>query len=245
MKRFTNNISLFIILICGILLIACSSNSKVSDRIIVQQYGFKTLEMADAIAELNTIESITEISSNVVLCKVIKLNNVSVTQTNQLDFEYEVQIEKVYLNANNLLNDGDIITISSSEGIIKGSEFNKLIKDSKHANKFGYANIEYKENEYITSSYYDAIPIEVGKTYIMYLTDRYYETYKVFAESGRMFLYEYTDEVVYSGSEFLKNDLSFEELETQIYNAIKNRTGRADEIGYHSYLEELGKTQKN
>jgi hypothetical protein len=80
----------------------------------------------------------------------------------------------------------------------------------------------------------------------MYLTDEYSENYSVYAETGKMFLYEYNiaNEVIYQGINYDKLEITFDELEAQIYEDITNRTGRADEIGSDAYIDELGQINK-
>ncbi len=43
------------------------------------------------------------------------------------------------------------------------------MKNNATAKKLNILQGEYNDNEYITSSTWDAVPIEVGKTYIMFI----------------------------------------------------------------------------
>ena len=202
------------------------------------------MNMASEIADVNNIEAVTEMATQILLVNINKLEKVSVTQLYLLDFTYDATIEKIYMDISGKLKKGDSITVTSPQGIIKGTEFVKLAKNSKHAQKYGYANREYTENDYIISSVFDGIPIEEGKKYIMYLSDDYLEKYSVYPDIGRMYLYEYTYGVLYKGSDYIKMNVSIKELEAQISKDIKNRTGRADEIGVDAYIDELGELQR-
>ena len=143
------------------------------------------------------------------------------------------------------INIGDIIPVTSSEGIMKASEAAKMIKDSPRAKKFGILQGKYNDNDYITSSTWDAIPIEVGKTYIMFITDRYYADEGVYAESGRSFLFEVEEQSVYSSRAMTRNKKTTNDIVSEILAQIEVRTGRADEVGVDQYMIELGEKQKN
>ncbi len=236
---------LFILLAALILLASCSAENENNEKNIVKTFGFKNLDMSEKIADINNIEAITEISAQIILCCVKSCKEVSINDLDEFNFTYEVEVRKIYLNVNDRLKEGDIIAVSSSEGIILANEAKARFGSSAHAQKFGYFNNDYGDNDYFTASCYDAVPIEVGKTYIMYLTDEYLENWSLYAETGRMYLYEIEGDMVYSGVDRNKLDLSFKKLEKQIIGDIEKRTGRVDEIGFDAYLDELAKKQVN
>ena len=219
-------------------------DKEISERIIAEKIGVTSNDLMSVIADVNNIEAITEISTQIVVCRVNKLQKAFVTEIGLLRFIYGVIIEEIYMDVNNMLKVGDTITISTAKGIIKGNDFKELFGNSERAQKIGYANREYEDNEYIASSSYKGIPVEVNKTYIMYLTDMYFESENLYAETGRQFIYEYTNGVLYQGLDYQKMDIDIEQLKNQITTDIKNRTGRVDEIGYDNYLEELGEIQR-
>ena len=59
--------------------------------------------------------------------------------------------------------------------MVTAKEAAAMVKDTLRAKKFGILQGEYADNEYIRCSTWGAIPIEVGKSYILFLTDEYYE----------------------------------------------------------------------
>ena len=219
-------------------------DKEIAERNIVDVIGFTSDNMMYNVADLNSIEAITEISTQIILCRVDKVEEVFMTEINLLRFIYDVTIEEIYMDVNNMLKIGDTVKVSTAKGIIKGRDFNKIAGNSAHAQKFGYANKNYEDNEYIVSSSFGGIPVEEGKTYIMYLTDRYFENEKLYAETGRQFIYEYSDGVLYQGLDYEKMDINIIKLKEQITRNIKNRTGRADEIGFDNYIDELGEMQR-
>ena len=150
----------------------------------------------------------------------------------QINFKYSVKVLDIIMDVDDSLKIGDTITVSSSEGIMKASEAAELVKDDPVAKKLNILQGEYSDNEYITSSTWDAVPIEVGKTYIMFITDRYLETEGLYSESGRSFLFECDNS---------KTDDIIEKIKAQ----AALRTGRADEVGASQYMTELGERQRN
>ncbi|MBE6657885.1 MAG: hypothetical protein E7604_05505 [Ruminococcaceae bacterium] len=212
-------------------------------RTIVKNYGY--LEpMGMQIADVNNYEAVTELSSQIVLCKVNDLVEVEISQTGQFSFCYEIEILDTLLDVGVRLQIGDTVRVTSSEGILKATDAAALVADTARAKKFGILQENYAEEDYIVSSTWNAIPIEVGNCYLMYLNDVYLEKEGVYAESGRSYLYEYHGQTVYSGRDMIKNDLTLTEIINTVESYITMRTGRADEIGDDAYIDELGEKQQ-
>ena len=89
----------------------------------------------------------------------------------------------------------------------------------------------------------DAIPIEVGKRYLIYMSDEYLASEGVYAEDGYSYLYEIDGNTVRYGMDALTDSRTPEELIAAVEAQIASRTGRADEIGSSQYIDELGKAQ--
>ena len=229
-------------------LISCSEEVTADERIIVANVGSGSWDLSSSlaylIADTHHIEPITELSSQIVLCTITGILDIRFNDFGDLIFDYETKIDNIYFDVSGNFKKDDIITITTSQGIMKGNDYSALIKNNARAQKFGDANKVYADNEYITASTYDGIPMEVGKQYIAYLTDDYAEEYNVYPEIGKMYLYEYTDGVLYQSINYDKLEITLDELKDQIYGDLKNRTGRADEIGTDAYIEELGEKQR-
>jgi len=251
LKNMSKLSYIFILLmLLTVVLISCE-NSVSSDmsaeteeeRVIVKTLGYVDLTMGSPIADVNSLDVITELSTQTVLCSIESVEKISTTEMNFLNFNYNVKILDIYMDTNDRLEIGDVIPVSTSEGIIKANEAAEMFKYSSRAQKYGIVQGDYADNEYFVSSVWNAIPIEVGKQYIMYLTDEYLETDGVYAEGGRQFLYEYTEQNVYSTRDRIPE--STDQVIEKIKSHIANRTGRADEIGYYPYLDELAEKQRN
>lgn len=242
-----NSVVIFLCLL--VFLSACNETySPFSGMNIVHEYGWEDTSSLMASytwnpALFDTVEVITELSSQVVVCKIEKLNNVKINAFDELHYYYTVTIEEVLFDKDQIFKIGDQITVSSSEGILPANQAKALYENSAHAKKFGVLQGEYGENDYVRSSYYNGIPIQVGETYLMYLTDRYYKTEKVYSENGGEFLYLCRGNAVYTGREGVKHSLTLSELKNQISAQLELRTGRADEIGEIAYINELGEQQ--
>lgn len=211
---------------------SCGNASKADERVIVKEFGYSAQSMTSEVADVNNLEAVTELSSQAIKCEIVSLDDASVNEMGQINFKYSVKVLDIIMDVDDSLKIGDTITVSSSEGIMKASEAAELVKDDPVAKKLNILQGEYSDNEYITSSTWDAVPIEVGKTYIMFITDRYLETEGLYSESGRSFLFECDDS---------NTDDIIEKIRAQ----AQLRTGRAVEVGASQYMNELGERQRN
>jgi len=220
-------------------------DKELSERVIVQHIGptFDDDSMFSLIADINNIDAVTELSTQIILCHVEKVNDIVFTEHYTLNFEYTVTVKDIIFDVNKRLKVGDSITVSTPKGLIKGNDFTELVKDTEHAKKFGYQDRVYKENEYIASSSFRGIPMEAGKDYIICLTDIYVDSVKIYVDEGCRFLWEYTNGVIYTGLEYVKTDVGYEELKSNLNRVLARRTGRADEIGAMEFIKELGVRQ--
>lgn len=211
----------------------------------VKEYGWTDSSqiMASPIADTNNPEAIAELSSQVVICEISALDRAIVNGIGDLHFYYTATIKEILYDRDLIFTVGDSITVSSSEGILPANEAKALYHDSAYAKKYGVMQGEYSADDYVRSSFDNAIPIQVGETYLMYLTDRYFAREKVYAENGQQYLYLCKDNTLYAGREGIKTDVTLEKMKMQVSKQMAARTGRADEIGHSAYLNELGKRQ--
>ena len=236
--RYGSLAACIVVVLCGIFWLNREPAYTKPQRNIVETFGYIE-PMGSQVADVNNYEAITELSSQVVLCEVKKLLDVSVTDVGLFSFRYEIEISDILLDVGDRLEIGDTVQITSSEGILKAVDAAELIADTPRAKKLGILQGEYTDEDYIISSTWNAIPIEIGNSYLMYLDDDYLETEGVYAESGRSYLYEYHDQVVYSGRDMIKIESSLSGILETVSGYISMRTGRADEIGEAAYLLEL------
>lgn len=239
---------LCVILATMLLLSSCgtasdSATPETDERIIVEEFGYIEPSMSSRIADINNLEAITELSSHVIVGKVTDIEDITYTEIGLFNFQYAVEVTDLLMDARNSLTIGDRLSVTSSEGILKAADAAAMVADTPRAKKLGILQGAYADNEYILSSTYDAIPIEVGKTYLMFLSDEYLENEGVYAESGRMFLYEIEDQVVHTGRAMTLSEDSTDDVIDTIMAQIALRTGRADEIGSSAYMWELAERQ--
>ena len=241
-----------VVLLC--LLCACTAPTKVYEdpapaaetaepgRIIVAEYGSRE-QVGYTFVDLDAIETVAEMSTQIVICRVLGLEDMKVDIVGTPSIHYQMYVLDILMDVNERLSVGDTVTVTSGEGIIPASfAYERARKRYKKLR--GLDREDYAENEYILSSYLDAIPMEVGKTYLMFLTDRYLENESVYAESGRAYLYELTDGAVYYTRDRIPYPRTEDELIADIGVLIANRSGRADEIGEDAYMLELEEEQQ-
>lgn len=211
----------------------------------VKEYGWEdgSSVMGSPIADTNTPEAVAELSSQVVICEITALDRAIVNEIGDLHFYYTATVKEILYDRDSIFAIGDSITVSSSEGVLPANAAKALYQDSAYAKKYGVMQGEYGINDYVRSSFDNAIPIQDGETYLMYLTDRYFAREKVYAENGQQYLYLCKDNTLYVGREGIKTDVTLEKMKVQVSKQMAARTGRADEIGHSAYLNELGKQQ--
>lgn len=235
--------TLFLVLIT---FVSCGdAYSPFAEMNFVKEYGWTDSSqiMASPIADTNNPEAIAELSSQVVICEISALDRAIVNGIGDLHFYYTATIKEILYDRDLIFTVGDSITVSSSEGILPANEAKALYHDSAYAKKYGVMQGEYSADDYVRSSFDNAIPIQVGETYLMYLTDRYFAREEVYAENGQQYLYLCKDNTLYAGREGVKTDVTLEKMKMQVSKQMAARTGRADEIGHSAYLNELGKRQ--
>ncbi len=217
------------------------------DYNIVAEFGslHSGTSMVYRFVDLSGPEAITEISSHIVMCKILSVEDVVFTDTAEFNFRYSIQVEDILFDATSTLEIGDVISITSSEGIMKASEAAEMIGHTARSQKLGILQGEYGENDYILCSSYNAIPIEVGHTYILYLTDRYLEAEGVYAESGRSLLYEYTEDgEVFTTRNMTPCTENIDQVLDRVNGLIQKRSGRVEQVGFDRYTNELAARQR-
>ena len=217
---------------------------------VVQSLGGKEV-MGSFVADINNIEATTELSTQIVKCKILDMEKIDVYNTSNLNFLFNAEIEEVYFDVNSgidnktsdSLSAGDKIVISTGDAVVKATVAAEALKGKSDAKFLTMQSEDYKENDYIVCSMWDSIPVEAGNSYILYLTDEFLESEGAYTEVGRMFTWGILNGDMYYGVDFIKSDMSLSEVEAQIAENVANRTGRVDQIGRNEYLTELGKLQ--
>ena len=243
-KRFTLCLSISLVL----LLTSCQNTKLISDASadvldpeikIVRTFGVKDNSLSSYIVDFNNIEYITELSSQIMMLKVISMDEAEVGSLGNLNFQYTAEIMEIYLDTSGDFEVHDKIHFASNEGMMKAKDAAKLFEGSARAQKLGILQDEYSDNEYIASSNYNAVPIEVGKTYIIYLSDEYLESDGSYTDIGRSYLYEVNTTNARMGYENPIETNTTNDLISQIKEDIQSRTGRVDEIGPSAYRKEI------
>jgi hypothetical protein len=221
-------------------LFSCSQDIKsipnIQEKNIIANLGFTPGDNSLTYGSEVTKEDVLEISNIWVLAEIIDSTKVNFDSLmGIINFEYAAEIKKIYYSTNSDISVSNIITISSNSGIISANELQDMAGSSAHAQKFGYLNGEYTDNDYFISSSFNKIVLEVGKQYIIYLTDSTKESYGVYTDRSYGFVYEYSDGHLYSEIDRKESSKTIEMLEQEIYEEASNRTGIVEEIGISGY----------
>lgn len=209
------------------------------EKIIIRTFGVKDNSLASYIVDFNNLEYITELSTQIMMLKVLSMDEAEVGSLGNLNFQYTAEIMEIYLDTSGNFEVHDEIHFASNEGMMKAKDAAKLFEGSARAKKLGILQGEYADNEYIASSNYNAVPIEVGKTYIVYLSDEYLESDGSYTDIGRSYLYEVNTTNARMGYEDPIETKQTNDIISQIKEDIQNRTGRVDEIGPKAYRSEI------
>ncbi|MCQ2425986.1 MAG: hypothetical protein MJ070_07560 [Lachnospiraceae bacterium] len=196
-----------------------------------------------------TLDFITETSSQLIECEVLSLDDwYLLKDMGDFVFTYSVRVNRIVYDSAGSIRVGDTIRVQSSEGMLPASEAREWYAEAEA--KYGTPfpeDAEYGEHQYMAQASL-SFPIEVGKTYLMFLDDPYVESDGVYAETGEYLLYLIEDGKVYVGDpngnpEPVLSDQTYEELLTELTAHAEKRTGLADEIGFYPYraLVEQGK----
>ena len=79
----------------------------------------------------------------------------------------------------------------------------------------------YTDSDYISSSQFNAVPMEAGGTYIVYLSSDSLETYGYYREIGYSYLYEVVGEDIYTGSDRILSELTLADTEKEIAEQLR------------------------
>lgn len=199
-------------------------DKELNSRIIAGTVGDGWNSLGTWAYDMDDINVITGLSTQIILCHIDSLENAFISPTYNLDFDYEITVEEIFMDVNNMLNVGDKITVRSVKGIITVNELKKLKSARVNGSLVKYIDGEYSDDEYVLLSSFESIPFEEGKTYIMYLTDQYLDRVKWYGETGYGFSYEYTDGILYHGINYEKMNITIDQLKEQISSDIMNRS---------------------
>lgn len=228
---------LLLLLSAGLLLTSCAEEEP--ERNIVGRFGFSREDSLSFTSIDYTVDIITEVSSHIVAVEVVSVKYGALEELSG-DFKYEVRVLKEFLDTTDTVKKGDTLLVQCNEGIMPAADAQVLMADTGAEL---YLTGEYEENDWIIASNHDALPVEVGKTYLMFLTDDYLEAHGMYAECGSQYLFEYKGGLF--PSLYAENADASPVTLDDVKSAVKKRTGRADEIGMEAYIRELQEALKN
>lgn len=163
----------------------------------------------------------------------------SLTFTGSCHFGYTGKIRKIYHDSSESLKTGDCIPLRSTEGVMKAADAAELVKYPLTFKGQKILTGTYTDNDYILSSQWNAVPMEVGGTYIVYLSSETLQREGYYTECGYSLLYETVGDMIYTGTDRILSEKTLTDVEKEIENQLASRKGRVDELGYSLYSYEL------
>lgn len=238
MKRTTLlllSLFFFMLMISG-----CAEKSE-NDRVVI---GNLAPVEGDLVYDISTIEGATECADLIVMGKINKLIETTVSDETDLpQFLYEVEILKIYYDRHSVLSVKDTVKFSSRSGYMPAIEYAEHMSKSKRGQKFNIAQDDYSSNEYFEFASFGSLAFDIEKTYIMFLDNDSPATSPVYREATYTQMYEISNSNLKQGTTKNISDFSLPELETAIYSAVSNRSGELDD-GLTAYLEKQNNQDK-
>jgi len=225
------------LLTAAMLLSSCAKDEP--ERNIAAQFGFSKNDALSFSAVDYTVDIITEVSSHIAAVEIVSVESGALEELSA-DFKYEVKVVKEFLDTTDTISKGDFLLVQCNEGTMPARDAQTLMAGTGAEL---YLTGEYGENDWIIASNHGALPVEVGKTYLMFLTDDYLEPHGMYAECGSQYLFEYKDGLF--PSLYAENADAASVTLADVKSAVKKRTGRADEIGLEAYIRELNEAASN
>lgn len=141
--------------------------------------------------------------------------------TGSYHFEYGCEILKIYRDESASLHVGDSISVFTTEGIMKASDAAAILRYPMTYRGSKVLTEPCTDNDYISSSHFNAVPIEIGRTYIVYLSSDPLETYGYYDEIGYSYLYEVVGDDIYTGSERILSEMTLADAEQEIAEQLR------------------------
>lgn len=248
-----NRFLILLLVICFLLLLgltSCNDTKRFDDHRYVEIEAYYDIPENARTKRAGLYEDealMTEVASQIVMCKITELDEVQYTAHNGLWFAYTAEVQEIYLDSSASLAVGDTIHLKSDSGMVSINDLLLYHIRYQDADLLGIdLRASYSDRAYLAASWGESIPIEVGQTYIVYLSDEaVYQKVGYYYEMGDSYLYECDGNTVWYGRDMKRHALTTEELIEQIKKRVSTRSGRCDEIGYIAYLDELMQQQES
>ena len=172
-----------------------------------------------------TIEYVTEHATQIIACRVERvLEEKYIAGDFAWQFTYVVSILDIYLDLHGRMRVDDVAEVVMHEGMMTAKKAWRIMCEEDNPILPPLFTPElYGDGDWVTSTYYDAIPVEVGKTYLMFLNDGILEKTGCYNEIGDAFLYEYEGDTVYVGANMRKSESTTAQIIEMIKDQIEKR----------------------
>lgn len=246
MKKLISMLTMLTVFaLCAMLFCSCSQTEEYDPwegKNIVKS-DVQSGELTSWMADTREFDAVNELSTQVIKCKVKGINKLETTVMGTISFKLDVEVEDIYLDIGDQLNVGDSIVISTNNALMTANDVLEKLSVSDARNYNILQDGPYGENDYVLYSAFDGTPMELNGSYIIYLTDRYFDSEGVYADIGYSHVYAIKDSGIYVGDDITKSDMNERELIKFVKDGIEARTGRVQEVGEDQYLSELAERQ--
>ncbi|MBQ4042616.1 MAG: hypothetical protein IJD06_01375 [Clostridia bacterium] len=243
-----------LLLLLPLVLTACHTGQYPPQYDIVYEAGYNPEP-----DRRDTTEVITELSTRIVVCTLREREVQKWDAANGFQSLYTAEIDEILMDVRGTLAAGEIIRFSSYEGLIPVHQASAAMEtmpasaSTQRSRELTALLRAAPEDSFVLSSGHDGIPLVVGNTYLVYLSDWGMEPYRkemgsdivlieepddFFTESGLSHMYELRRGKVYRGRDTVPMEITEKQLKEQIRDHISRRTGIAHEIGVFPYLQQ-------
>ncbi len=199
-------------------------------------------DLEEYMVDISEPEIVLERTTQLLMVEIQSVD--SLTYTGSCHFGYTGKITKIYHDSSESLKIGDSISLRSTEGVMKAADAAELVKYPLTFKGQKILTGTYTDDDWILSSQWNAVPMEVGGTYIVYLSSETLQREGYYTECGYSLLYETDGDLIYTGTDrehFLAgtyrvlSDKTLEDVEKEIAAQLTSRKGYVDELGHDLY----------
>jgi hypothetical protein len=187
---------------------------------------------------------VIEYATCILLCRIDAMEDVGATRTVSgnddenpyvwtLNYSYSATAEEVLFAREGDVKQGDALSFSAGSGMVRINDLKHLLPPQEVTALGIDLHRQYSDSDYIATAKGNTIPIEVGKTYLVFLN----EEYGYYSDCGFGELYECDGEAVYAGWDMKRSETSSAELIGQTRARIEARSGIFDEMSMYERLE--------
>ena len=222
----------------AIFLASCGDALIVEPRMVSldirSEGGYLTNMIFEDRIKWSELSDVVELSDGAVVAVVRELSGFDRGERGaSMEFTYTIEPTEVLFDTTGELTVGGGIEMMSNEGALTFETLAPVL-DERELEFVTMLWNDQPENGWMLASMHDVIPIEIGRSYVFFLSKKG----RGWTESGREYLWEVMDGRPVTGDGTAK---AYDDNYTMeaVREAVTARTGRCDEIGEEAYEAEM------